>query len=71
MPPVFFVCGQGVRGVLRNSDDVTSLLQDWRMVDVESMLLQPEACSVNPDLFRERESLIFVDTQTHVYSVYS
>ena len=57
--------------MLRNSDDVTSLLQDWRMVDVESMLLQPEACSVNPDLFRERESLIFVDTQTHVYSVYS
>ena len=41
--------------MLRNSDDVAGLLQDWRMVDVESMLLQPEACSVNPDLFRECE----------------
>ena len=56
----FMVCHwcvvvQGVRGVLRNSDDVTGLLQDWRSVDVEAMILQPEACSVNPDLYRECE----------------
>ena len=45
--------------MLRNSDEVASLLQDWRTVDVESLILQPEACNTNTDLFREREFLYY------------
>ena len=51
----YFSISQGVRGVLRNSEDVTDLLQDWRTVDVEAMIMQPEACNTNMELFRECE----------------
>ena len=46
---------KGVRGVLRNSEDVATLLQDWRSVDAEAMVMQPEACNTNVELFRECE----------------
>lgn len=44
---------QGVRGVLRNSEDISGLLQDWRQLDVEAMIMQPEAHNANIELFRE------------------
>lgn len=46
---------QGVRAMLRNSEEVASLLQDWRHVDTDSMVLeaQQSGSSCGEDLFRE------------------
>ena len=46
---------QGVRAMLRNSEEVASLLQDWRRVDTDSMVLQAQqsGSSCGEDLFRE------------------
>lgn len=45
--------------VLRHSEDMSNLLQDWRQVDVEAMIMQPEACNTNMELFRECKYMYF------------